>query len=59
MAGGSKPRPGSKASATSQDGARKGGGINTAKHAGPARKNKSKTRPTGARGAQLQKRQRP
>jgi hypothetical protein len=46
MAGASKPKPGSKVRRVSaQDGAAKGGGINTRKHAGPRRK--SKTRASG------------
>jgi hypothetical protein len=57
MAGGSKPKPGSKRAAVAQDGARKGGGINARKHAGPGRA--SKTRPSGVKGAQLQKRMQP
>jgi hypothetical protein len=55
MAGASKPKRGSKVRAVrAQDGARKGGGINTRKHAGPVRK--SKTPPSGTKGAQLQRR---
>lgn len=58
MAGASKPPPGSKLRRVgAQDGARKGGGINTRKHAGPARP--SKTRPSGTKGAQLQRRLQP
>ena len=57
MAGGTKPTQGSKRVANAQDGKRKSGGINTPKHAGPGRK--SKTPPTGTRGAQLQRRQQP
>ena len=58
MAGASKPKPGSKVRRVSaQDGAAKGGGINTRKHAGPRRK--SKTRASGAKGAQLQRRLQP
>lgn len=57
MAGGTKPTQGSKRVANAQDGKRKSGGINTPKHAGPTRK--SKTPPTGTRGAQLQRRQQP
>jgi hypothetical protein len=57
MPGGSKPKPGSKASARSQDGARKGGGVNTRSHAGPGRA--SKTRPSSPKGAATQKRAQP
>jgi hypothetical protein len=58
MAGASKPKPGSKVRRVSaQDGAAKGDGINTRKHAGPGRK--SKTRASGAKGAQLQRRLQP
>jgi hypothetical protein len=58
MAGSTKPRPGSKARRISnQDGARKGGGINTPRHAGPGRS--SKRRPLGTKGAQLQNRAQP
>ena len=57
MAGGSKPKRGSKRPATLQDGARKGGGVKTQRHAGPGRA--SKTPPSGTKGAQLQKRQQP
>jgi hypothetical protein len=54
MARGTKPSPKSKAKVTSQDGAHKGGGVNTLRHAGPGRV--SKTRATGTKGRQLQKR---
>jgi hypothetical protein len=57
MRGSSKPKPGSKKPDTSQDGARKGGGLKAQKHAGPGRT--SKTRPSGVKGAQLQKRTQP
>jgi hypothetical protein len=57
MAGGSKPKPGSKRRANYQDGAKKGGGVNAKKHAGPGRT--SKTAPTGMRGAQTQRRTQP
>ncbi len=57
MAGGSKPKPGSKRPDRSQDGARTGGGINTQRHAGPGRA--SKPPPTGTKGAQLQRRGQP
>jgi hypothetical protein len=56
-AGGTKPLPHSKEKDSSQDGAHKGGGVNTMKHAGPGRA--SKTPPTGTKGAQLQKRLQP
>ena len=57
MAGGTKPKPGTKRADSAQDGAHKGGGINTQKHAGPGRT--SKTRPQGVKGSQLQRRQQP
>ncbi len=57
MAGGTKPAPGSKRKVTSQDGARKGGGMNTKHHAVPGRK--SKPKPKGTKGAQLQRRAQP
>jgi hypothetical protein len=41
MAGGTKPLPASKVKNTSQDGAHKGGGVNTARHAGPKRASKT------------------
>jgi hypothetical protein len=57
MTGGTKPSPGTKHPSNYRDGARKSGGINTQKHAGPERA--SKTRPQGTKGAQLQKRLQP
>jgi hypothetical protein len=57
MPGGTKPMPRSKVKDTSQDGAHKGGGVNTTRHAGAKRA--SKTQPTGTKGRQLQKRMRP
>jgi hypothetical protein len=57
MAGGSKPKPGSKRKSTFQDGTSSGGGVNTKAHAGPKRK--SKTMPTGTRGRQTQRRTQP
>jgi hypothetical protein len=57
MAGGTKPTTGSKRPVKFQDGARKSGGINTPRHAGPGRA--SKTPPQGIKGAQLQRRQQP
>ena len=58
MAGGSKPKPGSKQRRPNfQDGARKGGGIKAQKHAGPGRI--SKRRPQGTKGAQLERRGQP
>jgi hypothetical protein len=57
MTGGTKPNPGTKHPSNYRDGARKSGGINTQKHAGPERA--SKTRPQGTKGAQLQKRLQP
>ena len=50
---GTKPRAGSRPAEKYRDGAHKGGGTNTKRHAGPGRA--SKTRATGAKGAQLQK----
>ena len=57
MPSGSKPLPKGKIKVTFQDGAHKGGGINTKRHAGPKRP--SKTSPSGTKGAQLQKRMQP
>jgi len=57
MAGGTKPLPASKAKNTAQDGAHKGGGVDTPRHAGPKRA--SKTPPKGTKGSQLQRRARP
>jgi hypothetical protein len=57
MAGGSKPQPGSKRPAKSQDGGRSAGGIKTPRHAGPGRA--SKTKPSGSKGSSLQKRMQP
>lgn len=57
MKWGTKPKPGSKKPDSAQDGARKGGGANTPKHAGPIRA--SKTPPSGTKGRQLQRRQQP
>ena len=57
MAGGTKPRVGTKRAEQFKDGLKKGGGIKTQKHAGPGRA--SKTRPTGVKGSQLQKRGQP
>jgi hypothetical protein len=54
VAGGSKPKPGSKRAATFQDGAKKSGGLHARKHAGPGRA--SKTEPKGTRGKQTQRR---
>jgi hypothetical protein len=56
MAGGSKPKPGSKRKATFQGGA-KTSGTTAKKHAGPGRK--SKTAPQGTRGKQTQRRKQP
>jgi hypothetical protein len=55
--GGTKPASGARPGEKYQDGARKGGGTNTNRHAGPGRT--SKMRATGTKGAQLQKRTRP
>lgn len=57
MKGGTKPKPGSKRTDDAQDGARKGGGLETPRHAGPARP--SKTRPSGTKGVQLLRRRQP
>jgi hypothetical protein len=57
MAGGTKPGVGTKRAERFKDGLKKAGGIKTQKHAGPGRK--SKTRPSGVKGAQLQKRAQP
>ena len=57
MKGGSKPRPGTKSAEKFQDGAKKSGGVNTTRHAGPKRA--SKTPPTGTKGAQLEGRNHP
>jgi hypothetical protein len=57
MSGGTKPRPGTRRAAKYQDGAKKGGGVKAAKHAGPGRP--SKTSPQGTKGRQLQRRAQP
>jgi hypothetical protein len=57
MAGGTKPRPGTRRAEKFQDGAKKGGGIKTQVHAGPERA--SKPRPKGVKGSQLQRRAQP
>ena len=57
MTGGTKPIAGTKRAEKFKDGLRKGGGIKTQRHAGPRRA--SKTRPTGVKGKQLQKRGQP
>lgn len=57
MTGGTKPLPGTKRSENFKDGLKKSGGVNTQKHAGPGRK--SKTKPSGTKGSQLQKRLQP
>jgi hypothetical protein len=57
MKGGTKPRPGTRPAEKFQDGAKKSGGANTTRHAGPKRA--SKTISIGTRGAQLEKRFRP
>jgi hypothetical protein len=49
-----KPKSGARPAEKYQDSARKGGGSNTQRHAGPQRA--SKQRPTGTKGSQLQKR---
>jgi len=57
MAGGTKPGAGKRPGEKFKDGLRKGGGLKMQRHAGPGRA--SKTRPTGVKGAQLQKRTQP
>jgi hypothetical protein len=57
VVGSSKTMRGSKRKVTSQDGARKGGGINTQRPSGSRRA--SKRKPIGIKGSQLQKRMRP
>jgi hypothetical protein len=57
MAGGTKPQVGTKRAERFKDGLKKSGGAKTQRHAGPGRA--SKTRPSGLKGAQLQKRMQP
>jgi hypothetical protein len=57
MAGGTKPRIGTRRAEKFKDGLKKAGGLNTQRHAGPGRV--SKPRPTGTKGRQLQKRAQP
>jgi hypothetical protein len=57
MAGGTKPRVGTRKAEKFKDGLSKSGGVKTQRHAGPGRA--SKTRPTGVKGRQLQKRAQP
>jgi hypothetical protein len=57
MKGGTKPSPGTRKAEKFKDGLKKAGGVNTQRHAGPGRA--SKTRPTGIKGAQLQRRAQP
>jgi hypothetical protein len=57
MAGGTKPKPGTRRPERFQDGGKKGGGMNVQRHAGPGRA--SKTKPRGVKGSQLQKRAQP
>lgn len=57
MAGGTKPRVGARKAEKFKDGLKKSGGVSTPRHAGPGRA--SKTRPTGTKGPQLQKRLQP
>ena len=54
MKGGTKPLPGTRRAEKFKDGAKKSGGANTTRHAGP--KSASKTAPTGTTGAQLERR---
>jgi hypothetical protein len=57
MAGGSKPRPGTRAGEKFKDGAKKSGGIKTPVHGGPSRA--SRPPPKGVKESQLQRRARP
>jgi hypothetical protein len=57
MAGGTKPPVGARKAEKFKDGQKKSGGTNIQRHAGPGRG--SKTRPTGVKGRQLQKRLQP
>jgi hypothetical protein len=57
MAGGTKPRVGTRKAERFKDGLSKSGGMNSERHAGPGRA--SKTKPTGVKGRQLQKRKQP
>ena len=57
MAGGTKPRIATKRAEKFKDGLKKAGGLKTQRHAGPGRARK--TRPSGLRGAQMQKRSQP
>jgi hypothetical protein len=57
MAGGTKPRVGTRKAEKYKDGLKKSGGVKTQRHAGPGRA--SKPRPKGTKGAQFQKRAQP
>jgi hypothetical protein len=57
MAGGTKPLIGTRKAEKFKDGLKKSGGVKTQRHAGPGRA--SKTRSTGTKGQQLQKRLQP
>lgn len=57
MAGGSKPRVGTRKAEKFKDGLKKSGGVKSQRHAGPGRS--SKTRSTGVKGGHLQKRAQP
>ncbi len=57
MSANTKPRVGTKRAEQFKDGLKKSGGVRTQRHAGPGRT--SKTRPTGVKGPQLQKRAQP
>ena len=57
MSANTKPRVGTKRAEKFKDGLKKSGGVKTQRHAGPGRM--SKTRPTGVKGSQLQKRAQP
>ena len=57
MKGGTKPSTGTRKAEKFKDGLKKAGGVNTQRHAGPGRA--SKARPSGVKGAQLQRRAQP
>ncbi len=53
MKGGTEPRPGTKRAKKFQDGAKKSGGVNTMRHAGPKRKSKSLQRERKVRNSKV------
>jgi hypothetical protein len=57
MPGGTKPAKGTRKAEKFKDGLKKSGGVKTPEHAGPGRA--SKTKASGVKGSQLQKRQQP